>query len=52
MKLRRLKSKALILFYALLFILVFRLSAPAQETVDTKIVEGPRKKDKSSGVRS
>lgn len=43
MKLRRLKSKALILFYALLFILVFRLSAPAQETVDPKIVEGAKK---------
>jgi iron(III) transport system substrate-binding protein len=43
MKLRRLKSKALTLFYALLFILVFRLSAPAQETVDPKIVEGAKK---------
>ena len=31
MKLRRVTSKTLILFCALLFILVFRLSAPAQE---------------------
>jgi hypothetical protein len=47
MKLRRLKyqtqSQALILFYALVFILVSRLSAPAQETVDTKFIEGAKK---------
>ena len=47
MKLRRLKSKALILFYALVFILVFRLSAPAQETVDPKIIEGAKKEGQS-----
>jgi hypothetical protein len=52
MKLRRVKSKALILYCAVRFILFWRLSALAQETVDPKIVEGPRKKDKSSGIRS
>jgi iron(III) transport system substrate-binding protein len=40
---RRLKSKALIPFCALLFILFFRFSAPAQETVDPKIIDGAKK---------